>query len=140
MRTLSERHSPEKLASLEPPAEIIIVGCGSPDVVAEYKKRTQTKYRIYSDPTRQIYFKLGFIENLGMGDKKPEYLPHSTLQSVVSSAWTALTAGRHVLSSGNFSQNGGELLFEAGQLKWFHAMKNTRDHAEINELEQLLKL
>jgi len=41
---------------------------------------------------------------------------------------------------GDYKQNGGEYLFEDGELKWCHRMKTTSDHAEIKELKEVLGL
>lgn len=41
---------------------------------------------------------------------------------------------------GDYKQNGGEYLFEDGELKWCHRMRTTSDHAEVKELKQVLGL
>lgn len=41
---------------------------------------------------------------------------------------------------GDYKQNGGEFLFQDGELKWCHRMKTTSDHAEVKELKQVLGL
>lgn len=43
-------------------------------------------------------------------------------------------------SLGDYKQNGGEYLFEDGELKWCHRMKTTSDHAEVKELKEVLGL
>lgn len=93
---------------------------------------------MYCDPQRKIYEKLNMVSNIGMGNKAPEYIKSSLLSQVVGSITNGLSTGARMFSGGNFSQDGGEWLFEDGDLKWCHKMSNTRDHAEISELEELL--
>ena len=45
-----------------------------------------------------------------------------------------------MLSGGAPRQVGGEFLFEGGKVTWCKRMRNTRDHAEIPEVKQLLGL
>ena len=40
--------------------------------------------------------------------------------------------------SGKKSQNGGELIWVDGEIKWARRMQNTRDHVEVEELERVL--
>ena len=74
------------------------------------------------------------------GDKSPEYIQGSVAGNVFSSLKNIVTSGPKGLKGGNYSQNGGELLFEGAELKWFHRMRNTRDHAEVKELKEVLGL
>ena len=64
----------------------------------------------------------------------PLHHPHS-FPNVLKSGFNFTSRG---FNSGNFSQNGGEWLFVDGELKWCHIMQHTRDHAEIDELENIL--
>lgn len=45
-----------------------------------------------------------------------------------------------MLSGGDFRQVGGEFLFAGDKVTWCHRMKNTRDHAEILEIRNQLRL
>lgn len=123
---------------MSPPVKLTIVGCGQVGPVADYKKRTKCPYPVYSDPSKKLYKALDMVEHLGIGDKHPEYIKTGLVSGVFSSLFTALSAGGNMLKGGDFAQNGGELLFVDGKLKWIHRMQNTRDHAEIAELEKVL--
>lgn len=35
-------------------------------------------------------------------------------------------------------QNGGEFLFEGGELKWSHRMQCVQDHCDVEELREVL--
>lgn len=58
----------------------------------------------------------------------------TTLQSILRT----VSAGRDALKGGDFKQIGGEFLFESGEVKWCHRMENTRDHAELEVLREVL--
>ena len=77
---------------------------------------------------------------LGMGGKAPEYMQKSLISVIVGSFFQELRAGRSMLRGGDFSQVGGEFMFEEGKVTWCHRMKNTRDHAEIPVLRTQLRL
>lgn len=74
--------------------------------------------------------------NLGLGEKKPDYIKKSFLGSVASGAWSVLS--NPTADPGKKSQNGGEWIFVDGELKWCRRMRNTRDHVEIEELKRIL--
>ena len=74
------------------------------------------------------------------GGNRPEYLKASIMGSTWTSLVTAVSNLGKALQAGNFSQNGGEWLFEGGHLKWCRRMRNTMDHSEVKELKQILHL
>jgi hypothetical protein len=58
---------------------------------------------------------------------------------IKSSTWTALTSGpKKAMSGGPAYQQGGEWLFQDGEVKWVHRMRNSADHAETKELKEVL--
>ncbi|QIW95633.1 hypothetical protein AMS68_001151 [Peltaster fructicola] len=141
VRELNQELPQTKLDTLTPPVKLTIIGCGQLPPLQEWKRRSECSFPVYCDPSRKIYARLGMVENLSMGGRKPDYLKVSAFSTTMTSAWNAITAGpSNSLKAGNFAQNGGELLFESGELKWCHRMKNTRDHAEVSELKQVLKI
>ena len=119
-----------------PPSTLTIIGCGDPSLIAEYMTTTNCKFDVYSDPTRAIYLALGMTSNLGLGDKKPDYIRKSLLSSVIDGVWS--TVSNPTASPGKKSQNGGEWIFIDGELKWCRRMRNTRDHTEVDELKKVL--
>ncbi|KPI39706.1 Thioredoxin-like protein AAED1 [Cyphellophora attinorum] len=117
---------------------ITIIGNGHPTGIAPYRAKTATSFPICTDPKRELYAALGMTVTLSAGEKQPEYIPGSMLANALKSTWNAVTSpavwgGK----AGNFAQNGGELLFVRGDLKWCHRMLNTRDHAESGELMEV---
>ena len=125
-----------------PDLQTILIGCGQPSVVPSYRDRTHARFPIYCDPDRALYAKLNMTCNLDGGAQKPKYITDSTLSTTLNSFPNVLKSGFNITSrgfnSGNFSQNGGEWLFVDGELKWCHIMQHTRDHAEVEELENIL--
>lgn len=51
---------------------------------------------------------------------------------------TANTLMTLTTSSGKKSQNGGELIWIDGEIKWARRMQSTRDHIEIEDLKHVL--
>ncbi|OQO09966.1 hypothetical protein B0A48_04321 [Cryoendolithus antarcticus] len=87
------------------------------------------------------HFFCGMCEDydLGMGDTTPQYAKSSIVGGTVKSMGNMLKAGLGVRHGGNYSQDGGEWVFEkGGELKWCRRMRNTRDHAEVAELKKVL--
>ncbi|KLJ11136.1 hypothetical protein EMPG_13588 [Blastomyces silverae] len=136
---------------------IIIVGCGAPSLIATYRDTTKCPFPIYTDPTRCLYALFDMKMTLDAGNHAPDYSP-SSMFSLVTRGIT-YTLGRllsgDMLQSGNKSQNGGELLFEAEfangaaedgdeeikvTIPFCHIMKNTRDHSEVSILRTILGL
>ena len=57
---------------------------------------------------------------------------------VTSSFKNALFSGTKAIKGGPAAQNGGEWLFQGGECKFVHRMRNTQDHMEIKELREVL--
>lgn len=80
------------------------------------------------------------IRTLTLGPT-PDYVQESLLGVIIKSAFRGIKTGRKALRGGDFSQVGGEFLFEAdGSVSWCHRMETTRDHAEIPEIRHRLGL
>ena len=85
-------------------------------------------------------------KTLSLGKKDPDYIQHSLL----AGAWQSVIQGikrigeGDVLKAGDMRQVGGEFLLEFDGSKekvtWCHRMRNTRDHAEIDELKGVIGL
>lgn len=149
---------------------ILIIGCGEPSLIDFYAETTGCQFPIYTDPQRSLFKELGMTQTWDMG-AKPTYMRRSMGSSVLMSiaqGLRSIPAGK-ALKSGNFSQVGGEFLFEppdivtpvttpreerhidtdeeedsrrveAKRVTWCHRMKTTRDHVEIPELMEILGL
>ena len=94
-------------------------------------------YPIYCDPSRKLYTKFNMAINLQQG-KTPEYATMSMPMITLTSMRNAIGTGMKAFKGGKVDQNGGEWLFEGGQLKWCHRMMKTNDHAEVSELKEVL--
>ncbi|KAI4790482.1 hypothetical protein E4T44_13103 [Aureobasidium sp. EXF-8845] len=134
VRALSAAFSPGDLASRSIPTSLTLVGCGSHTFISTYAERTRCEFDIYTDPSRVTYDTLGMTCNLGLG-KKPKYIENSLMGTLIGTANTLMTI---TTSSGKKSQNGGELIWIDGEVKWARRMQNTRDHVEIDDLKVIL--
>ncbi|KAF1986896.1 hypothetical protein K402DRAFT_298838, partial [Aulographum hederae CBS 113979] len=126
--------------------KISIIGCGSPSVIPNYLRATGTPYTLYADPSKQLYAALGMGRTLDLGSRRPDYLAQQRLwRAVVGSVVQGITwrGGRAAAQGGDFWQVGGEWYFERKgewRLSWCRRMQNTRDHAEVGELREVLGL
>ncbi|KAF2397663.1 hypothetical protein EJ06DRAFT_558664 [Trichodelitschia bisporula] len=129
-------------SSLPPRTRITIIGPGSPTLIPSYLSATSSPYTLLSEPTGQLYDVLGFIRTLSLGDKKPSYVKRSMLVGSLASIAQAFGTGREMLKGGEFDRNGGEILWvrkeDEWNVEWIHRMRNTRGHAEIDTLKQVL--
>lgn len=130
----------DKLMALSPPTHLTIIGCGEPQVLRDYIKRVGREHPIYCDPSRKLYSKLGMEENLTLGETQPDYMKTPWVLSALTGAVRVLSSGANMFKGGDFSQNGGEWIFQHGEVTWCRRMRNTRDHAEIAELKEVLKM
>lgn len=128
---------PEKLSKAN--ITLTVIGCGETICIPGYAKDTGSAFPIYADPSVQIYKILGMVSTLRPGPTTPSYLKKSTLENTLSSMWSGLSSG-HPLSGGPTAQNGGEFLFQGGELKWCHRMQSPSDHTETEELKKVLGL
>ena len=103
-----------------------------------YAKETACSFPVYADPSRKLYDLLGMTKTLALGPKQPQYMRRSLLQAMVASFFQELSSGTKMLRGGDFRQVGGEFIFDEGKAIWCHRMRNTRDHAEIPKLQQVL--
>ncbi|MCJ1432753.1 hypothetical protein MMC27_002110 [Xylographa pallens] len=140
LRTLCASITPESLLALPTPTEIMVIGCGQPELIPFYAETTACRFPIYADPTRKLYDELGMTHAMGMGQKPPAYVQKSLFSVIVQSFYQAISSGRRALSGGHFWQIGGEFLFENGDVTWCHRMQHTRDHAEVPEIRKQLRL
>jgi len=104
-----------------------------------YIETTSCPFPIYTDPSRQLYNLLGMTANIGMGSTRPQYQTESTMSTILSSLVGELKAGTKIFSGGDYSLNGGEWVCEDGRVVWGHRMRNTRDHAEVEVLREVLE-
>ncbi|KAA6407693.1 MAG: hypothetical protein FRX48_08531 [Lasallia pustulata] len=140
LRTLSSSITPEGLLALPTATQIVVIGCGQPDLISMYRQTTTCPFPIYADPTRKLYDILGMTRTLDLGPKSPEYMQKTLLSVMVGSFFQGLKSGRGATKGGDYRQVGGEFLFEDGKVMWGHRMRNTRDHTELPMLRKVLGL
>lgn len=139
VRALTSHLTPTTLSSLSPPADLTIIGCGDTSTIPGYHQRTNTSFPIYTDPNRALYTLLGMTRSLDLGPTKPDYVQSGIVAGTLKSMGNMIKAGTGGLKGGDYSQNGAEWVWdEQGKLEWCRRMRNTRDHAEVREVEGVL--
>lgn len=145
--TVAEQLPPSSLPS---DTTVAIIGCGAPSLLPSYMELTHCPYPLYTDPSAQLYKKLGMQRSWSLGDKAPDYIQQSLLLGGLKSIMQGLKRlpTGDVTKAGEMDQNGGEFLFvrtgddgfwgDDWQVDWCHRMRNTRDHTEISELKRIL--
>jgi len=138
---LSSSLPPKHLSTLSTPTKLIIIGCGESKNIPFYYSETGCAFDIYADRDRKIYEKLGFVCNLTQQDEKPQYMQKSFVANFLGSVRQSVAAlpGGTTFSGGKISQNGGECVYENEELVFFHRMRMTDDHLEIDVLKQLVE-
>ena len=137
-------------SSLPKDVSIVIVGCGAPSLIPSYIQNLGFEksypFPIYADQSKELYSLLEMRSNLELPATPAKYFQRSLFAVVARSAVQMIQRTWHgdAGSGGTVSQNGGEILYEVEgdkvEIPWFHRMKNTQDHAEIDELRSVLKL
>ena len=102
---------------------VIIIGCGSHQPISWYAEHTHSPFPIYTCPSLALHQILGFTNTIGGSRKGEEKEYERELGGTMSRIWTSLVVGpmkhiEHTSSVGPKGQNGGELLFEAGESRY----------------------
>ncbi|KAF2710239.1 hypothetical protein K504DRAFT_466657 [Pleomassaria siparia CBS 279.74] len=139
LRTLSSSITPESLLALPTPTFITVIGCGRPELIDMYVETTACPFPVYADPSKKLYDYLGMTRTLNLG-KKPNYIQSNLFVTSLQSVVQSLKMGDKALKGGNYKQVGGEFLFENGECRWVHRMRNTRDHAEVEVIRGVIGL
>ncbi|KAG8626264.1 hypothetical protein KVT40_005209 [Elsinoe batatas] len=140
VKALSHQLPPERLAKMDPPTKLVVIGCGDPVLIPKWTEQTECPYEVYADPSRQLYLKLGFAINTEANAVVPQYVQkhaQTPFQNILRCF--GLVAATAKVNAGVVSQNGGEMIWIDGQLRFIHRMKNSTDHTETFELVRLLK-
>ena len=155
LRVLSLALPPSDLSSLSsirPPTSLLVIGCGAPDMIAAYAATSQCPYPIYADPDRKLYSIFRMTRTLSLG-ANPAYMQAGLLKLTWRSLVQELRAGRNMFRGGDYSQVGGEFVFESSsgekdvkrgmegvKVPWCHRMCSTRDHTPIDVTRKQLGL
>ncbi|GAB7340432.1 hypothetical protein MBLNU457_6863t1 [Dothideomycetes sp. NU457] len=140
VKNISADLMPGKLDAMATPTKLVIIGCGDPILIPQYVKETLCPFEIYSDTGRKLYQKLGFCVNGEANEEPPAYVRKYSpklMKNLMVSGKMAAKTGK--TSGGLINQNGGEMIYINGALKFIHRMRNTTDHVEVEELEQILE-
>lgn len=102
-----------------------MIGCGSSGPIHQYKAETSSPYAIYGNPDLSLYKLFEFRSNLKANEKGSEREYEHTLGTQFNRVWEGLKQGplrniTQMSSVGPKSQNGGEIIFEQGQLDTLH--------------------
>jgi len=144
IRELTKHINAQTYFTMAIPTSIIVIGCGSPELIGLYKAQTQCPFPIFADPSREIFKRLGMSlsANAGLRYKRPEYM-----KDISPPAWLfeqfrqmSRTKGMKKFKAGNWLQIGGEFLFQDGRVVWCHRMKHYRNHVEIETLKNILEI
>lgn len=104
-------------------ALVIVIGCGDAAPIAQYAKDTSCSFPIYANPDLSLYNLFGFSENLIMVPKEQGGGYGAALGSKWTRIWSYLRDGPLrspglIGTTGPVSQNGGEMILEAGEF-WY---------------------
>jgi len=128
---------------------LVVIGCGSWDVIPSYRDITGFNGEVYADPSRSTFRALELISGLqGLtltpwGQKKKTYItrvsnnmPWYSLRNFVR---LFIKNPQFVGRVGNMTQLGGDFVFGPGPVCTFASrMQHTEDHVEVSELTQHL--
>jgi alkyl-hydroperoxide reductase/thiol specific antioxidant family protein len=138
LRHLSKELPP---SSLPPRTRITVISNGTPELLSNYIKNSNSAYPTYTNPDRKLYELLGLASTKAMG-AKPSYMKESLATVAIQGVVQGLSSGKHMLKGGDFWQVGGEFLFvregEDWKITWGHRMKTTRDHEDADTLKSVL--
>ncbi|KAI0402556.1 hypothetical protein F4802DRAFT_351472 [Xylaria palmicola] len=114
LRTLSASMTTDALLGLPVATSIVVIGCGKPELIGWYAETTGCEFSIFTDPTRQLYRRLGMVCTLRSGPRPAYVQSKPAVQTVVAGVFQGLRKGTSGLANGKgaLKQVGGEFLFE----------------------------
>jgi hypothetical protein len=97
-----------------------VVGCGSYHPIEQYISKTNSPYPIYTNPSLSLYKLFDFKSNLAGGaknDPQKDYLKGqgSDISRAFGGLKDAIGDLKNLNNVGPKSQNGGEVVFSAGE-------------------------
>ncbi|KAJ5365792.1 hypothetical protein N7517_008678 [Penicillium concentricum] len=122
------------------PAQVILLGCGDHSLILPYMEETSDQFPIYTDPSGRIYEKLQMKRTMRGFTEPPPYSNYSLptgLGECLKQIWKRGWAG---LRGGNWTQQGGEWIFQRGKLRYAHRMEGARDHLTAERLLEILNV
>jgi hypothetical protein len=111
-------------------ANLVIIGCGTPEMAADFAARHSGGIPIFTDPERKAYEALGFIRTV-MGSIGPR---------VALPGLKAMLRGFAPGSpKGDALQQGGvAVISPSGKLLYRHAARHSADRAPLKEIMSVL--
>ena len=150
LKALTESISMRDYFTIPIPTSIIVIGCGQPHLIPQYKKFSgNCPFPIFADPSRTLFKKLGMKLSFSLGKQRPEYMKDISILDWINGQGTTVRNSlkdpngirkRDIIRGGHPMQVGGEFLFEDGHVLWCHRMTNYRNHAEVSLVRKLLEL
>lgn len=138
MDTLFTSITPEAIAAAKRPTDVIIIGCGEPDLLDSYNKTVKNPYTLYTEPTGKIYEELGMIKKNELGPARPDYQKQSLPKAILTSMWQGLRHASNITRGGNPWQIGGAFIFRGEEVVFNHRMATMRDFAGVDTLRREL--
>lgn len=107
-------------------AKLVIIGCGTPEMAADFAVRYSGGIPIFTDPERKAYEALGFIRTV-MGSMGPRVaLPG------LKAVFRGFVPG---MPKGDALQQGGVVVIStSGELLFRHAARHSVDRAPLTEI------
>ncbi|KAF9048558.1 AhpC/TSA antioxidant enzyme-domain-containing protein, partial [Panaeolus papilionaceus] len=142
MSSLKSTVTPEMLRSVT--TELVIVGNGSPAMMAKYRQIFGLPFKMYTDPSNAVYRALGMGQDKSAGHmhspnkprKRGGYVRHGMMSGIALVVMRAIKVGMPVWEKGgDIAQLGGEFVLGPGQkCSYAHRMQSTKGHAPIRDV------
>ncbi|KAL4926136.1 peroxiredoxin-like family protein [Aspergillus undulatus] len=121
------------------PIQIIIIGCGNPNLIVPYVSETGTTMPVYTDPGGKLYEKLHMRRTVKGITTQPVYSGVGFWKSLGLTLRQMFSKGRKGFGGGSWDQNGGEWVIRGGRVEYVHRMEHVSDHLTADELLGILE-
>ncbi|KAH7103334.1 AhpC/TSA antioxidant enzyme-domain-containing protein [Auriculariales sp. MPI-PUGE-AT-0066] len=129
-------------AFTEAGVRLVVIGCGDPSMIKNYKEATRLQHDMYADPLRKLYDALGTHTSLEKAPITPTYGQDTGILSSIKAIWKEPMLKPTVIGKqGKLDQLGADLILGPGQTcHYTRRMKNTQDHTPVTDLMSLAGL
>jgi hypothetical protein len=129
---------------------LLIIGHGHPSLIPIFicdLPPLPPGTAVSTDPTKGLFSVARLGKTWSAGPHRPNFIEHGALQNGIRMAARIVQyAGKggviKAFSGGDYAQNGGEFLVrnnEEAEVLWGHRMRNTRDHANVDEIIDVIE-
>ncbi|KAJ5836936.1 hypothetical protein N7447_002962 [Penicillium robsamsonii] len=122
------------------PAQVIMLGCGDHSLISSYMEETSNEFPIYTDSSGRIYKKLQMKRTMRGFTEPPPYSNYTLPTGFVECLKQIWKRGWAGLRGGNWTQQGGEWIFQRGKLRYAHRMEGAHDHLTAEQLLEILNV